>query len=284
MFEFNIRLVSMIGILTILVTICLLLDYFKLLRRPMRLAFWVAILGILTGTILTYYAVMPANNFYGTVFSHVQTTKKIVALTFDDGPYPPYTDQLLVLLKEYDVPATFFIVGKNAEKHPETLRNIVAEGHQIGNHTYHHVDLLKADRDTIVKEIDRTNEVIASIVGFQPHVVRPPHGFRDPVVMEVMKEKKLTVVGWSVMSRDWLNPGIDMIVNRTMAKITNGSIILLHDGDGIAQEASRMQTLAATRLLIEKLKAEGYTFVTVDEIVKNGGTEFENDSRPGKSQ
>ncbi|MGI6091999.1 MAG: polysaccharide deacetylase family protein [Veillonellaceae bacterium] len=269
MFDLNMRLISMLGLLTVIVLAGLIFDYFHRLRRPVRLGMWVAILGIIAGIGLTLSAVLPDNHVYGTVFLEGQPDRKVVALTFDDGPYPPYTEQILDILKEYQVPATFFVVGRNVEKHPELVLRIKQEGHQIGNHTYNHIDLLKADRNIMEREIDRTNKVITDITGHAPQIVRPPHGFRDPVVMEVMADRKLKVVEWSVMSRDWTNPGVEAIVNRTVSKVQNGSVILLHDGDGIASKASRAQTVEATRLIIRELTAQGYKFVTVDEILTN---------------
>lgn len=271
MLDGNMRLISMLGLITVLVVAGLLLEYFRLLRRPRRLGIWLALLGIVAGLGLTLGAVLPDNHFYGMAFSEIPTSRKVVALTFDDGPYPPYTDQILDILKEYQVPATFFVIGQNAAKHPDLVRRIVREGHQVGNHSYHHIDLLKADRNVLAEEIDRTSQVIRDITGQSPNFVRPPHGFRDPVVMEAMRERGLTVVEWSVMSRDWTNPGVETIVNRTVSKVRNGSVVLLHDGDGVAQDASRAQSVEATRRIIQELQAQGYTFVTVDEIVAKPG-------------
>jgi uncharacterized membrane protein (DUF485 family) len=170
MFDIKIRLISMLGLLTGIVVAALTLDYLNILKRPVRIGMWIAILGIVAGFVLTMNAVMPDNHFYGTVFSEIPTQQKIVALTFDDGPYPPYTGQILDILKENNVQATFFLIGQNAEKHPELVQRIVAEGHQVGNHTYHHVDLLKADREKIAFEVDRTSQAIADSIGTAPHV------------------------------------------------------------------------------------------------------------------
>lgn len=267
MFDIKIRLINMLGLLTIIVLIGLILDYRNVIKRPMRIGMGLAMLGITTGIFLTLSAVLPENQVFGRVFSNKETTQKVVALTFDDGPYPPYTEQLLDVLKEYQVPATFFLVGQNAEKYPELVKRISVEGHQLGNHTYHHIDLLKADRKVIAEEIDSTNRVIMAASGTKPHLMRPPHGFRDPVVMEIMAERGLKVVEWSVMSRDWLNPGVDVIVDRTVSKVKNGSIVLLHDGDGVMSQAPRIQSVEATRRIIQILSAQGYRFVTVDEIL-----------------
>ncbi|SDE21525.1 polysaccharide deacetylase family protein [Sporomusa acidovorans] len=268
MFDTKVRLISMLGLLTIIVVISLFLDYLRILRRPVRLGLSVAILGIIAGFVLTLNAVLPANHFYGPVISESRTNQKLVALTFDDGPYPPYTGQILDILKERQIPATFFVIGQNAAKYPDLIRRIAAEGHQLGNHTYHHVDLLKLDRQGIISEIEQTNQVIANTLGYAPHVIRPPHGFRDAVVMNVMAEYQLKVVEWSVSSRDWVNPGAEVIAERTLGKVHNGSIILLHDGDGIAAALPRAQTVAAARIIIDRLLAQGYKFVTVDEILK----------------
>jgi peptidoglycan/xylan/chitin deacetylase (PgdA/CDA1 family) len=267
MFDIKIRLINMLGLLTIIVLIGLILDYRNVIKRPMRIGMGLAMLGITAGIFLTLSAVLPENQVFGRVFSNKETTQKVVALTFDDGPYPPYTEQLLDVLKEYHVPATFFLVGQNVEKYPDLVKRISVEGHQLGNHTYHHIDLLKADRKVITEEVDRTNQAIMAASGIRPHLMRPPHGFRDPVVLEIMAERGLKVVEWSVMSRDWLNPGVDVIVERTVSKVKNGSIVLLHDGDGVMSQAPRIQSVEATRRIIQILSAQGYKFVTVDEIL-----------------
>ncbi len=268
MFDMKMPLISILAVLTVVVLISLVLDYLRLLRRPARLGLWLAMLGIIAGFVFTLHAVLPGNRFYGPTFSEVKTSQKIVALTFDDGPYPPYTGQVLDILREEGVPATFFVIGRNAEKYPDMVRRMVAEGHQVGNHTYNHVDLLKADRATIADEVDRTNRAIAAITGAPAKVVRPPHGFRDAVVLEVMAERGLKVVEWSVLSRDWTNPGVATIAQRTLDKVKSGAVILLHDGDGVAATAPRAQTVEAARQIIRDLKARGFKFVTVDEILK----------------
>jgi peptidoglycan/xylan/chitin deacetylase (PgdA/CDA1 family) len=268
MFDIKMPLISILAVLTVVVLVGLVLDYLRLLRRPVRLGLWLAMLGIIAGFVFTLHAVLPGNHFYGPTFSEVKTSQKIVALTFDDGPYPPYTAQVLDILREEGVPATFFVIGRNVAKYPDLVRRTVAEGHQVGNHTFNHVDLLKADRATIADEVDRTQKVIAAVTGAPAKVVRPPHGFRDAVVLEVMAERGLKVVEWSVLSRDWTNPGVETIVKRTLDKVKSGAVILLHDGDGVAGAAPRAQTVAAAREIIRALKAQGYKFVTVDEILR----------------
>lgn len=270
MADFHLRLITLLGILTMITVAGLALDYWQLIRRPARTGLFVASAAILAGFILTVHAVLPGNHLYGEVFSGVRTEQKIVALTFDDGPYLPYTVQLLDLLKECQVQATFFVIGQNAAKHPELIRRMAAEGHQLGNHTWSHTDLLKVDRMAMIREVERTSRLLEQLTGSRPAVVRPPHGFRDPLVMEVMADRGLTVIEWSAMARDWTNPGVDVIVRTIVSEVVNGSVILLHDGDGVQQEASRAQTIEATRQIIRELTSRGYRFVTVKEMLKSG--------------
>lgn len=272
MFDVKLRLVSMLGVLTILVLAGLIMDYLHIGRRWLRVGFSAAILGIVAGIGLTLFAVLPDLQLYGKVVTAVPTAdRKVVALTFDDGPYPPYTGQVLDVLRQEQVKATFFVIGQNAVKHPDLVRQIAAEGHQIGNHTYQHLDLLKLDREAIAQEIDRTGQVLQEITGSQSRILRPPHGFRDPVVMEAAAERNLQVVEWSVMARDWVNPGAAVIAQRVLERTENGSIILLHDGDGVAAAASRSQTAQATGLIIRGLRERGFEFVTIEEIMRTTG-------------
>lgn len=268
--EVTVRLTSMLGVLTLIVLSGLLLDYFRVLKQRWRPGLCLAVAGLLAGGALTLSAVLPHNQVFGRVVAEGPADAKVVALTFDDGPHPPYTGALLAVLREANVKATFFLIGENAAKHPEWVRAIADAGHQLGNHTYHHVDLLKLNREQVAAEVDKTTAVIAAAAGVTPQVMRPPHGFRDPLVLDVMRERNLQVVEWSVMSRDWTNPGTDTIVERTVSQVKNGSIILLHDGDGIANAAPRAQTIEATRRIIAELQARGYRFVTVEEIIRKG--------------
>lgn len=257
---------TILAVLTGAVVLSLLIDYCRWLRRPRHIGLWLTALWISLGIFFTLQAVLPVGNFYGRVY-YRGANQPVVALTFDDGPYAPYTEQLLNVLAAAGVQATFFVVGQNVENHPELLQQIAANGHQIGNHSYSHVDLLKLSKSQIEAEVDKTQQLIVDITGIRPTLFRPPHGFRDGVVMEVMAERSLRVVDWSVMSRDWVNPGVDEIVRRTVAGVDNGAIILLHDGDGIAANASRAQTIEASRQIIRELKDRGYRFVTVEEIL-----------------
>lgn len=267
MLDLNMRLASTLIALTVLIVGCLVFDYLCLLRRPWRLGLYLGILGIIGAAFLTTNAVWPSSLLYGKVCYQGSSSEKLVALTFDDGPNPPYTTQILDILDKYDIEATFFLIGKNVEMYPELAREIVERGHQVGNHTYIHADLLKLDRKQMAKEIDATTDIIETATGVRPRLFRPPHGFRDPVVLEKARERNLQVIQWSVMARDWKKPGAEVITDRIVQKVQNGAIILLHDGDGLNHGGDRSQSVAAVELIIQRLQQQGYRFVTVDTLL-----------------
>jgi peptidoglycan/xylan/chitin deacetylase (PgdA/CDA1 family) len=254
--------------ITLIVIICLVLDYKGALRQKMRPLLSIAIIGMCAGVLLTLGAVLPGSHLYGPVFSSGTANQKIVALTFDDGPYPPYTDKILDILKEKNVKATFFIIGQNAAKHPETIKRIFNEGHQLGNHTYTHKDLLKTEPAAIMSEIERTNSLIYALTGQNMRIARPPHGFRDAVVLNIMALKNLKPVDWSVSGRDWNNHSAKTIAERVISNTKNGSVILLHDGDASAAGKTRESTVKALEKIIDELLSEGYRFVTIDEMLR----------------
>lgn len=270
MLDIKLRLGSTLIALTVVVIGCLVFDYLCLLRRPWRLGLYLGILGIVGAAFLTTNAVWPSSLLYGEVCYQGPRAEKLVALTFDDGPNPPYTSQVLDILDKYDIEATFFLIGKNVEKYPEIAREIVEHGHQVGNHTYTHADLLKLDRNQMAKEIDAATEIIETATGVRPGIFRPPHGFRDPVVLEKAKERNMRVIQWSVMARDWKKPGAEVIADRIVQKVQNGAIILLHDGEGLNHGGDRGQSAAAVELIIQRLQQQGYRFVTVDALLAAG--------------
>lgn len=193
--------------------------------------------------------------------------RKEIALTFDDGPHPNYTPRILDILRQYRVRATFFLVGEMAEKYPALVRAEVAQGHNIGNHTYHHVSLVKIPKEYIAAEIKACGKVIQKITGRAPHLFRPPGGEYDKEVAEASDALGYTMVLWTDDPGDYASPGQQLILTRTLSRVTNGGIILLHDGI--------QQTIDVLPGLIERLREQGYTFVTVDEMLAkvtvNGG-------------
>ena len=179
-----------------------------------------------------------------------------VALTFDDGPHPVCTPQLLDGLKKRDVKVTFFVTGENVESYPEIVKRASEEGHLIGNHTFHHVQLTAANSDDFKKEIISTNDIIQEVTGKETSFIRPPYGSWDK---KYEKELNLFPVLWDVDPLDWCSTNVDKIVRSVLAGTKENSIILMHD--------SYDSTVTAALQVVDILKAEGYEFVTVDEIL-----------------
>lgn len=179
-----------------------------------------------------------------------------IALTFDDGPHPYYTEQLLKGLKERDVKATFFVTGKNVEEYPDIVKKMYEEGHLIGNHTYNHTQLTSKNRESFKKEIIKTNEVIKEATGEDTIYVRPPYGSWNK---EFEKELNMFPVLWTIDPLDWCSSNVSCIVDTVCAKAGENEIILMHD--------QYKSTVTAALKIVDRLKEEGYEFVTVDELM-----------------
>lgn len=197
----------------------------------------------------------------GKWISHGTRERPEVALTFDDGPQPPYTGQVLDILERYGIPATFFCVGIYARAHPEQLARMRDAGHSIGNHTWSHPFLPELSRPQFTRQIGRTNEAIAEVTGAEPTLFRPPYGSRSPEVMGWLSEIGITSVLWDVAPDDWAMPGTETISRSVVEEARPGSIVLLHDSGG-----DRSQTVAALPAMIEGLLDHGFGFVRVDDL------------------
>ena len=193
---------------------------------------------------------------------------KWIALTFDDGPYPPYTDRLLDVLKAKRVHATFFLVAEQAQQYPELVRRMKAEGHTVGLHAFRHRDFLKLTEEEKRKDLEQGKNLLRDITGKNPVYWRPPHGFRDFSVMETAAAQNLTVVNWSVIPRDWTGIDSQEIFRRVMDKAEDGAIVLLHDGDSPGYKASRQATVDAVAPLIDSLREKGYHLVSLEEYIQ----------------
>ncbi len=181
---------------------------------------------------------------------------KKVALTFDDGPHPYYTEQLLKGLNERNAKATFFITGKNVEAYPEIVKKIHDNGHLIGNHTYNHTQLTSKNRESFKQEIIKTNEVIREVTGEDTIYIRPPYGSWNK---EFEKELNMFPVLWTIDPLDWCSSDVSCIVKNVCAKVEENDIILMHD--------QYKTTVTAALKIVDKLTEEGYEFVTVDELL-----------------
>ena len=181
---------------------------------------------------------------------------KKVAITFDDGPNPDYTEMLLSGLKERGVNATFFLLGKEVEQYPEIVKKIHEGGHLIGTHSYEHVNLSNLTDAAAIEQVDKTNAAIHAIIGEFPEYIRPPFGCWKP---NLDYETTMIEVLWDVDPKDWATSNSSVIAQRVLGDVEENDIILLHD-------ASESSVLAAFKI-IDELKTQGYTFVTVEEIL-----------------
>lgn len=261
----SLKIIELISVPFAISLFILMAQYFGWLKKK-KIALTISAISIITIALLLAMGSLPFGNFYGRTITSLPTAEKVVALTFDDGPYLPYTEDLLEVLQREDVVATFFLVGKNAEHSPEVVRKINAAKHIIGLHSYSHRDLLKLSRAEIQHELIQSKSIIQNIIGKEITLMRTPHGFRDFSVVKALEEENLTLVNWSILSKDWLNPGVDEIVARTLKNIEPGAIVLLHDGDAPYGKSSRAQTVQATEKIIQILKKDGYRFVGLDSL------------------
>lgn len=212
----------------------------------------------------------------------VPVREKVVALTFDDGPNEPATSQILDALKSHQVKATFFLIGANVERYPETARRIKAEGHLIGNHTFRHSRFDQSDATAIAQDIISGRRAIETVTGVTPLWFRPPYGINGPGMEETCRAQGMAIVGWSADANDWNPHPVEELVDSIVSQAMPGDIILLHDGWETRPGADRRNTVAAVPLIIEKLKAQGFRFVTVPELLRSAGrpvAEFENGAR-----
>jgi peptidoglycan-N-acetylglucosamine deacetylase len=202
------------------------------------------------------------------LYWHGDGTEKKVALTFDDGPNEPYTSEILKILKDNHIRATFFLMGENVETFPEAARAIVAAGHTIGNHSYDHRNLLSRTNAQVRAEIAKTEKAIQDTTGVKTTLFRPPYGDKDTLTLQQTRNLGYVMVEWSVSAEDWRKPGPDKIVKNVMHHIQNGDIILLHDGDKWRHGSDRSQTVQALPILIAQIRQEGFEFVTIPELLK----------------
>ncbi len=181
---------------------------------------------------------------------------KKVALTFDDGPHPRYTERLLEGLRERDVRVTFFVLGQSAEQYPELIREMAEDGHLIGNHTYSHIQLTPGNAGQFEEELQKTDAVIYEITGQHTEFVRPPYGEWDK---KYEKSLNMIQVLWNVDPLDWCCSDAGTVISRVLEKTEGDSIILLHD--------VYSSSVDAALVIVDELKKRGYEFVTVDELI-----------------
>lgn len=200
----------------------------------------------------------------------VKTKQKIAALTFDDGPHPVYTLKILDLLKKYDAFATFFLVGKNASRHPKIVKEIGLDGHSIGNHSWNHASLPSMPRKERRAQIHSCAEAVAP---YGQKLLRPPFGHLDIASHFDVLTLGYQIITWDVAAFDWVDHDAEWIANRIIEKIKPGSIILLHDciyqSRQIAAPYDRSQMLTALEMVLSQL-SDQFSFVTIPNLLKHG--------------
>lgn len=189
--------------------------------------------------------------------------RREIALTFDDGPHPVYTQELLSILKRENVTATFFVIGNNVDAHPDLVQHAAAQGIEIANHTYHHLRLPTLAPKDVAYELKQGALAIQRALGYSTRLYRPPGGEYDQDVINVTRELDYVMVLWTDDPGDYADPGTGVIERRVIRDLSDGGILLLHDGAA--------QTVTILPDLIRQLKARGYRFVTCSDMARERG-------------
>lgn len=195
-------------------------------------------------------------------FKNGSRNEKMIALTFDDGPHPKETHEVLDVLDKYNVKGTFFVVGKHANWYSEPLKRAAKEGHEIGNHTFSHPDISCLSSDDIKREIKECEDTLIRLTGKKPTLFRPPYGsYSKDKLAEIAKESGYKIILWTTIdAKDWKNPPSSQISDTIINKAQNGDIILLHD-------YGTENTVKALDTIISEMIKKGYKFVTVSELI-----------------
>lgn len=204
----------------------------------------------------------------GHVLWEVKTEEKIVAITFDDGPHPVFTPQILDLLAKYNAKATFFVAGNKVKRFPDVLKRELAEGHEIANHTYNHIYSKRITAEKLTSELEETDALIEQLTGQKPNLYRPVGGlFNDLIINTAVKNGKLVVLwSWHQDPKDWRSPAANQISRIITKGVQPGNIILLHDWNG-TEDSRVSQTVLALDSILAHLYKNGYKCVTVSELL-----------------
>jgi peptidoglycan/xylan/chitin deacetylase (PgdA/CDA1 family) len=223
-------------------------------------------------------ALLPAS-VRQSIFSQGSSSLKEIALTFDDGPNPLYTPQVLSILQRFNAPGTFFCIGRQVVEYPALARRVEQAGEEIGDHTWSHPDLTRMSGAAISIQINDTATAIQRATGSRPTLFRAPYGAMNNIVLTQAARLGFITVAWSVDTQDWQRRGVESIVRVALINATNGSIILMHDGGG-----DRSQTVQALPQIITALRARGYVLVTVSRLLtdslKAGANQYANQTLP----
>jgi peptidoglycan-N-acetylglucosamine deacetylase len=196
--------------------------------------------------------------------------RNVVALTFDDGPSLQYTPQILDVLKEKGVHATFFVIGRNVVKYPDLVKREIEEGNAVGNHTWSHPFMAPLEsKSQLTIEITRTDAAIFKASGIHSTLFRPPHGWRSPWMVKTIEDLGYDVINWTVDPKDWKHPKAIIIIKRVEHVFGKSAIVLLHDGLEMKADPGQENTVLALGEIIDDFKTNNYEFVTISQLIKD---------------
>jgi len=219
--------------------------------------------GLAAAVSAGYQSMAPTGQWYGRTFTGLPPGSKKIALTYDDGPNDPHTLLLLEILAKHGVQATFFLIGRYVKQRPDIACEIARAGHVVGNHTFHHPNLIFASAARTLAELQQCTQVLADTIGDHSSLFRPPFGGRRPATLRVARSLGLETVMWTVTGWDWKGKPAEYVEHKVCQQVRGGDVILLHDGGHAGFGADRSQTVIATDRLIARYSAEGYEFVTI---------------------
>lgn len=224
---------------------------------------------------LTYAPLYPLlhpllkNLFFSCLWTGDHTIPEI-ALTFDDGPHPQYTPELIKVLEEYQIKATFFWLGVAVEQYPEIAQLVREKGHGIGIHGYQHISFPFLTESQLKQDLEKTQKIITEICQLPLETVRdvrPPNGIITPPIVDLLNTWNYRTVMWSVVPEDWVRPGVEIVTNRVLQQTKNGSIIVLHEGEAGGQDVA-----ACVRQILPPLLQKNYQFVLIDRLWRHSSS------------
>ena len=219
-------------------------------------------LFLLTLCLLGTWVVVPSSAQSAPCRS-VKTESMKIALTFDDGPHPHLTGQILDILEQYGVRATFFMIGQNVENYPDAAREVIRRGHEVGNHTFSHTALAKLSESDVREELERCEDALDRHCDYSPRLFRPPQGLLSEAIDSCARQGAYRLILWSLDTRDWEIKAPDHIVSSVLSRVQSGDIILMHDYVGV--NSGTPQALA---ILLPALLERGFEPVTVSELLE----------------
>ena len=251
---------------------------FSIIKPPSRIRWgrYLLLTGAIALSIILFSNVLWPNRYFlapwvfGDGVYKVQTSEKMVALTFDDGPDPRYTAEIGQILAKAGAPSTFFVMGRHAEQHPELIQTLMTQGHELGNHTWSHPSLRMMSPQAIRNELESTDRLLRELGYTQSIPFRSPYGHSWFILPQILKQRHQANILWTVQMNDWKPEKPEVMMELLAPEFEPGAIILLHDGDGESEGADRSNTITVVQQILDTYQAQGYQFVTVSELLAHG--------------